>query len=99
MALYGLKTSGAAFHTYLADIIQSLGWKPCLADPDAWYHLAKTPEGNYCYEYLMVYVDDILAISCDPKLVLDEFQAHFDMKGVGPPKYYLGANVGLCQNE
>ncbi len=35
-ALYGLKSSGAAFRKYLGDCMHGLGYKPCLADPDLW---------------------------------------------------------------
>ena len=33
-ALYGLKSSGAAFGAHLCGCMQALGYKPCLADPD-----------------------------------------------------------------
>ena len=94
MALYGLKTSGAAFHAYLADILRILGFKNCYADPDAWYRAASDSAHGMYYEYLMVYVDDILAISHHPKEIFDELQQHFEMKSVGPPDHYLGANLG-----
>jgi hypothetical protein len=96
MALYGLKTSGAAFHAYLADILRSLDYKMCKADPDAWFRLTTNPSGYKCYEYVVVYVDDILAISHDPQHVFDQLQAIFDMKNVGAPKTFLGANIGKC---
>jgi hypothetical protein len=35
-ALYGLKTSGAAFRAFLADTLHDLGFTPSLADPDVW---------------------------------------------------------------
>jgi hypothetical protein len=33
-ALYGLKSSGAAWRAHLADTLRQLGYKSCLADPD-----------------------------------------------------------------
>ena len=36
-ALYGLKSSGAAFRNHLAECMYNLGYKSCLADPDLWY--------------------------------------------------------------
>ena len=33
-ALYGLKSSGAAFRAHLGECMRGLGYKPCLADPD-----------------------------------------------------------------
>ena len=35
-ALYGLKSSGAAFRAHLCGCMQAMGYKPCLADPDLW---------------------------------------------------------------
>ena len=34
MALYGLKSSGAALRSKLANVIHDLGFRPSLADPD-----------------------------------------------------------------
>jgi len=61
-ALYGLRTSGAAFHEKLADTLRDLGFKPTMADPDLWYR-----DAGDCYEYICVYVDDLMAILKDPK--------------------------------
>jgi len=33
-ALYGLKSTGAAWRSHLADSLHSLGYRSCLADPD-----------------------------------------------------------------
>ena len=60
-ALYGLRTSGARFHEKLADTLRDLGFKPSLADPDLWYR-----DAGDCYEYICVYVDDLMAIMKDP---------------------------------
>ena len=35
-ALYGLKSAGASFQNHISDGVQSLGWTPCLADPDVY---------------------------------------------------------------
>jgi hypothetical protein len=39
-ALYGLKSSGAAWQAHLANTLQQLGYTSCLADPDVWYRAA-----------------------------------------------------------
>jgi hypothetical protein len=36
MALYGLKSSGAAFRSKLAGVLDDLQYRPTLADPDVW---------------------------------------------------------------
>ena len=35
-ALYGLKSSGAAFRSFLAETLYDLGYHPSSADPDVW---------------------------------------------------------------
>ena len=35
-ALYGLKSSGASFCAYLAEILDNMGFKNSLTDPDVW---------------------------------------------------------------
>ena len=48
------------------------------------------------WEYIVVYVDDIIVAMNDPKSFFDELQdpdkVGFKMKGVGSPTYHLGAD-------
>jgi len=37
-ALYGLKSSGAAWRAHLATTLTHLGYTSSLADPDVWFH-------------------------------------------------------------
>ena len=48
------------------------------------------------YEYICVYVDDIIAASLNADVLLEEFRlkAHYKLKGVGQPNYFLGGNYG-----
>jgi hypothetical protein len=62
-ALYGLKTSGAAWHAQLTEKLRLMEFSPSLADPDVWLRPASKPSGFACYEYLLVYVDDVLILS------------------------------------
>jgi hypothetical protein len=62
-ALYGLKSSGAVWRSHLANTLQSLGYTSCVADPDVWYCAAVKPDGFHYYEYVLVYVDDLLVLS------------------------------------
>ena len=65
-ALY-LKSSGASFRVYLAnDLEKELGFKSTVADPDVWRRPAIKPDGEIYYEYVLCYVDDVLAISHEP---------------------------------
>jgi hypothetical protein len=52
--LYGLRSSGASFHNYLADCMRHLGYVPCLADPDLWMKPMIRPDiGTEYYAYLL----------------------------------------------
>ena len=46
-ALYGLKSSGAAFCSQLGHFMQGLGYEPCLADPDLWTKAEVIPGDKY----------------------------------------------------
>ena len=45
------------------------------------------------WEYICTYVDDLLVMSKEPEVFMDELQKTFKMKGVGPPTYHLGADL------
>ena len=88
-ALYGLRSSGARFHDRLSDTLRDLGYLPCKADPDVWLKDCGTH-----YEYVCVYVDDLMVMAKNP----DEFfntltEIHkYKLKGVGDPAYHLGGD-------
>ena len=68
---YGLKSFGAAYRSFLTEHIYKLGFKPSRADSDCWMRPATKPNGFEYYEYMLVYVDDILVASHDPKLIIE----------------------------
>jgi hypothetical protein len=43
-ALYGLKSSGAAFRAHLAETLDAMGYKPSYQDPGVWLHPAVKPD-------------------------------------------------------
>ena len=52
-------------------------------------------DGGDVWEYIVVYVDDIIVAMKDAKSFFDELQGPnvgFIMKGVGTPNYHLGAD-------
>ena len=101
-ALYGLKSSGAAWRSCLAEVLRDqLGFQPCRADNDVWLRPSQKPDGSRYYEYVLVYTDDILCVSCDPKAILCRLDQHFMLKAgsIGPPTQYLGASVGKWKFE
>ena len=69
-ALYGLKSSGAAFRAHLCECMEALGYKSCLADPDLWYK-SQSRNGSEYYSYILCYVDDIMVIHENARPVLD----------------------------
>jgi hypothetical protein len=94
-ALYGLKSASFSFRSYMAEKLASMGFQSSMADPDVWLRAATKSDGESYYEYVLMYVDDILAISCDAQSILDEIQRTFKFKNgkIEPPEYYLGAKL------
>jgi hypothetical protein len=86
--LYRLRSSAAHFHEHLAAKLRYMGFKPSKADSDLWL---KKKDGHY--EYIAIYVDDILAFSKDPMTLIQEVKKDYVLKGIGTPEYYLGGNV------
>ena len=92
-ALYGLKTSGASWRQHLANEIRNLGFINTKGDPDVYRRKASGPTGNPYYEYMLVYVDDIICISHNPKMWMDSLQATYRLREVGPPNKFLGSEI------
>ena len=94
-ALYGLKSSGAAFRSFLATRLDEIGFVPSEADPDVWLRRAAKPDGEHYYEYILCYVDDIMSISYEPERPLKQIQERFKFKKdkMVPPEVYLGGNI------
>ena len=95
-ALYGLKSASFSFRSYtMAEKLASMGFQSSLADPDVWLRAATKSDGDVYYEYVMMYVDDILALSCDARAILEEMQGTFKFKNdkIESPAYYLGAKL------
>jgi hypothetical protein len=84
------------------DLIRALhdiGFVSTLADPDVWIQPAAREDGYDYYEMLLVYVDDILAISHEPKVLIDAIGKYYKVKPGSDkePDIYLGANVEKVQ--
>jgi hypothetical protein len=94
-ALYGLKSSGAAWHEHFANTLYDMNFKPSYADPDVWIRAAVKPNGFKYYEYIFVYVDDLLILSHQPTAIVSVLKSIYRLKDdeVGAPKTYLRAQV------
>ena len=95
-ALYGLKSACAAFRAFMARKLDKIGFSSCVADPDVWLRPGKKANGDDYYEYIVMYVDDILAISEKPEAVLKSLEGNtvkYKNGKIGPPEVYLGAKL------
>jgi Reverse transcriptase (RNA-dependent DNA polymerase) len=95
-ALYGLKTSGAAFRALLADTLYDSGFRPTRGDPDVHIRPAVKPDGFQYYEMILCYVDDVISISHKATDVIKEVvQKKFKLKNdaIEEPQMYLGAQL------
>lgn len=100
-ALYGGKAAGRDFRNHLRSCMEHLNYTSCVADPDVWYRPAVKPDGTKCYEYILLYVDDVLAIGIDAQAMLTQIGTYFELKpeSIGPPKIYLGSQLRLVELE
>jgi Reverse transcriptase (RNA-dependent DNA polymerase) len=95
-AQYGLKSSGKCWHDKLHDVLKDLGFFPSKAEEDIWMR----DKGDH-YEYLAVYVDDLLIASKDPQAIIDSLTSkpvNFKLKGTGPVIYHLGCDYFRDEN-
>jgi Reverse transcriptase (RNA-dependent DNA polymerase) len=60
-ALYGLKSSGLRWRERFANVLKEMGFSSSRAEPDTWMR----DRGDH-YEYIAVYVDDLLITSREP---------------------------------
>lgn len=98
-ALYGLRSSGAAWRNMLAQTIEEMGFTSTVVDPDVWRRRATKPSGEEYYELLLVFVDDILIMSHEATKHVESLKEVYTLKpeSVGPPSMYLGADVSKMQ--
>ena len=87
-SLYGLKSAAARFHEHLGVTLRKMGYRPSKGEPNLWMK-----DCNEHYEYIATYVDDLMIASKDPEGIIKTVKETYDLKGVGPPEYYLGGNV------
>ncbi len=75
-ALYGGKVAGQDFWHHLHNCMGHLGFSSSRGDPEVWMRLLST--GEAYYEYVLLYVDDVLVISERAEKVLrTEIGQHF----------------------
>ena len=93
-AMYGLKSSGAAWHAQLSIMLRDMNFEPAKSDPDVWFRAASKPDVFQYYKYILVYVDDILAISHQPYRIMNTIKIAYRLKDEPlPPTTYLGSST------
>jgi hypothetical protein len=78
--------------------MDQLGFASSCSDPDVWLRLSKQSTGEGYYEYVLLYINDVLVISKNADNVLQrEIGQHFVLReeSIGPPSQYLGGK--LCE--
>jgi hypothetical protein len=86
-----MKTSGKRWHERFSEVLKSEGFTPSKGGNDIWMR----PNADKTkYEYLAVYVDDLLMAMEDPKSFCDTLKRKhkFKLKGDGPINYHIGLN-------
>ena len=92
-ALYRGKVARRDFWHHLRDCMRRLGFTSSSADPDVWFRRSKRASGEDYYEYVLLYVDDVICISENAeKVIRDEIGRDWELKdeSIGPPSKYLG---------
>jgi hypothetical protein len=77
----------------MAATLHELGFKNCLADLDVYIWPNVKPCRTHYYEYVLVYVDDVLMVSYDPQDIMNKLGKRYTLKpgSVREPTEYLGA--------
>jgi hypothetical protein len=96
-SIYGGRVSGRDYWLHLRKCMEELGFTHSLGDADVWYRPAVKKDGTEYYEYVLLYVDDVLVISENAEAVIrDEIGRHWEFKEslIEKPSIYLG---GKCR--
>ena len=80
---------------FLAEQLDVIGFNSSIVDPDVWFSPATKVDDEHYYEFILVYVDNLLAISQDEVSVIREVTEKFKMKKdkKEPPEIYLGGKL------
>ena len=84
-AVYGGKMSRRDFRNHLRSCMHFINFTSCPADPDVWMRPAIKSDGTKCFDYVLLYVDDALAVSENAESILrNELGRYFELKGWTP---------------
>ena len=80
----------------MAKNIGNISFKSCVADPDIWLRPAVRSDKTEYYEYILMYVDDILAIYVDATSILKILEGdtvQYKNSKIDPTEMYLRAKL------
>ena len=87
-SVYGLKSCGSAWFEEFATALISLGFVPSRSGPCVFIRRFQDS-----YEYIVVWVDDLLVFSKRAKEVIKSINDLYNTKGNEPPTYFLGGDI------
>ena len=96
-ALYVLKSASASFRSFMANKLDGLGFKSSKADFDIWLRPAVKEDGEEYYEYVMLYVEEVMAANHQAIKVMEDLGRGIKYKNdkIETPDSYLGAQLVL----
>ena len=79
----------------MASKLDDLGFKPSIANHDTWLKPACKADGTQYYEYVLMYIDDILTILERARKIMIQIQGLFKFKNnkIEEPTNYLGTRL------
>ena len=95
-ALYGLHSRGLRVHEKLSSVLRGFHFECSYINPDVWLC-----DAGDVWEYIVIFVDDIIIAMKDPQVFFDELQGPsvgFTMKGDSVLTYHLDADF-FCDDD
>jgi Reverse transcriptase (RNA-dependent DNA polymerase) len=88
-ALFSLRSSGLCWYQRFSGVERALGFNSSKAETEIWMR-----EKDSIYEYIAVYVDDLLIAAKDPEAITKALMEHHKLKlnDVGTLTYHLGCD-------
>ena len=80
----------------MAKNLDEINFKLCVADPDVWLRPAVRPDGTEYYEYILMYVGNILEISVHATKILKILEGNtgqYKNIKIASPDIYVGAKL------
>ena len=76
----------------MADMLCKAGYERCKVDPDVWMKPKIKPNSEKYWEYVLIYIDNILVMPHQPKVVMDYIASKYILKegSVKELEAYLG---------